>query len=118
MPFYNTIMIYTLHYKLRNRIEFITFRASSVWCIWKGRKISTQDGSDKDVDRRIGLARGTWQALGKVWNSKDLNKICVYEALVLSTLVYNAETRILKEKQKQRLRVFELAGPQMIEEIR
>jgi len=34
--------------------------------------VRTQEGLDKDVERRIGLARGTWQALGKMWSSKDL----------------------------------------------
>ena len=38
--------------------------------VYLGGYISTQEGCDKDVERRIGLARVTWQALGKVWNSK------------------------------------------------
>ena len=42
--------------------------------MYLGGNISTQEGSDKDVERRIGFARGTWQALGKVWNSKELSK--------------------------------------------
>ena len=73
---------------------------------WKKRRtscISKQDESDRDVDR-IGWARGTWQALGKVWNLKDLSKIGTYEALVLGTLLDNAEMWTLKEKQKQRLK--------------
>src|SRR6218665_231179 len=37
--------------------------------MYLGGNISTQD-----VERRIGLARGTLQALGKVWNSKKLSK--------------------------------------------
>src|SRR6218665_1700626 len=80
--------------------------------VYLGGNISTQEGSDKDVERRIGLARGTWQALGKVWNSKELSKATktrMYEVLVLSTLLYNAETWTLREKQKQRLRVFKMA---------
>ena len=62
---------------------------------YMGGTISTQEGSDKDVEKRIGLAMGTWQALGKVWNSKELSKVTktrMYEVLVLSTLLYNAET--------------------------
>ena len=58
------------------------------------------------MERRIGLARGTWQALGKVWNSKELSKATktrMCEVLVLSTLLYNAETWTMKENQKQRL---------------
>src|SRR6218665_1674541 len=80
--------------------------------VYLGGNISTQEGSDRDVERRIGLLSGTWQALRKVWNSKELSKATktrMYEVLVLSTLLYNAETWTMKEKQKQRLRVFEMA---------
>src|SRR6218665_557752 len=41
----------------------------------------------------------------------------MYEVLVLSTLLYNAETWTLREKQKQRLRVFEMTCPRKIEGI-
>ena len=57
-------------------------------CVYLGGNISTQEGSDKDVERIIGLARGTWQVLGKVWHSKELSKATktrMYEVLVLST---------------------------------
>src|SRR6218665_3651372 len=80
--------------------------------VYLGENISTQKGSDRDVDRRIGLARGTWQAFWKVWNSKEpskATKICMYEVLVLSTVLYNAEIWTMREKQKQKLRVFEMA---------
>src|SRR6218665_180516 len=39
----------------------------------------------------------------------------MYETLVLSILLYNAETWTLMEKQKQRLRVFEMACLRRIE---
>src|SRR6218665_3992454 len=80
--------------------------------VYLGGNISTQEGSYKYVERRIGLARGTWQALGKVWNSKELSKATktrMHEVLVLSTQLYNAETWTVKEKQKQRPRAFEMA---------
>ena len=79
-----------------------------------------KNGHDEDVERRIGLARGTWQVLGKVWNSKELSKAtkaCMYEMLVLSTLLYNAETWTMREKQKQILRVFEMACLRKIEGV-
>jgi len=88
--------------------------------VYLGGITSTQEGTDKNVERRIGLARGTWQALGKVWNSKELSKAtktCMYEVLVLSTLLYNAETWTLRKKQQQRLRVFEMACLWKIEGI-
>src|SRR6218665_3118087 len=83
--------------------------------VYHGRKYQ-----HKYVERRIGLARGTWQALGKVWNSKELSKATktrIYEVLVLSTLLYNAETRTMKERQKQRLRVFKIACLRKIEGV-
>src|SRR6218665_184069 len=86
--------------------------------VYLGGIISTQEGTDKDVERRTGLARETWQALGKVWNSKEQSKATktrMYEVLVLSTLLYNAETWTLR--QKQRLRVFEMACLWKIEGI-
>src|SRR6218665_2360104 len=61
--------------------------------VYLGGNISTQEGSDKDMERRIGLAKGTWQALGNVWNSKELSKATKHAGirgslLVLSTLLY------------------------------
>src|ERR1700733_10957459 len=88
--------------------------------VYLGGNISAHGGSDKDVERRIGLARGIWQTLGKIWNSKELSrntKIRMYETLVLSALMYNSETWTLKEKQKQRLRVFEMACLRKIEGV-
>src|SRR6218665_2335759 len=71
--------------------------------VYLGKNISTQKGSDRDVERRIGLARGTWQAFWKVWNSKEpskATKICMYEVLMLSTILYNAEIWTMRKKQK------------------
>ena len=53
-------------------------------------------------------------------SSKDLSKatkIRMDETLVLSTLLYNASTWTLKEKQKQRLAVFEIACLRRIEGV-
>ena len=69
--------------------------------VYLGGNISTQEGSDKDVERRIRLARGTWQELGKVWNSMELSK-ATKTLLVLSNLLSNAETWTLSQRQKQR----------------
>ena len=44
---------------------------------------------ENDVHRRIGLARGTRLALGKVYNFKELSKATktrLYEVLILNTL--------------------------------
>jgi len=88
--------------------------------VYLGGNICTHGGSERDVERRIGLARGIWQALGKIWSSKEMGrptKVRMYETLVLSALLYNSETWTLKETQKQRLRVFEMACLRRIEGV-
>ena len=88
--------------------------------VYLGGTISTNGESEKDINRRIGLARGILQVLGKVWSSKEIGKatkVQMYETLVLSALLYNSETWTLREAQKQRLRVFEMACLRKIEGV-
>lgn len=80
--------------------------------VYLGGKIASEATSEQDVTRRIGLASGVVQTLAKIWRAKDIGlktKIKVYDTLVLSVLLYNAETWTLKETTKQRLRVFEMS---------
>ena len=82
--------------------------------------MSTQKDSTEDVVRRIGLARGILQAMGKVWSSREIGratKVQMYETLVQSVLLYNAETWTLREEQKRRLRVFEMTCLRKIEGV-
>jgi len=79
--------------------------------IYLGGVISSDGTNDKDIGRRIGLASGAMQSLNKIWSAADISKetkVIVYQALILSLLLYNSETWTLKEKDKQRLRVFEM----------
>jgi len=88
--------------------------------VYLGGCIHTTDGPDADVSRRVGLARGIFQNLNKVWGSKEISKatkIQVYESLVLSVLLYNSETWTLKEAQKNRLRVLEMTFLRKIEGV-
>ena len=88
--------------------------------VYLGGNISTNDGSGKDIERRIGLARGMLQTLNRIWTSKELSKqtkMRVYETLVKSVLLYNSETWTLKEKDKARLRVFEMTCLRKIEGV-
>ena len=53
--------------------------------VYLGGTISSNGGSENDVTRRIGLARGIFQNLNQIWTSKELSrptKIQVYETLV------------------------------------
>jgi len=66
------------------------------------------------------LARDVLQLLCDIWSAKNLSnatKICVYETLVLSVLIYNSETWCLTATQAQRLKVFEMACLRKIEGV-
>ena len=55
--------------------------------IYLGGNVSTEDGADGDITRKLGLARGVLKSLCNIWSAKELSKaikICVYETLVLS----------------------------------
>ena len=74
--------------------------------VYLGGLIDAHGGSEKDVERRIGLARGILQRLHRIWRSKEISKttkVRIYETLVLSVLLYNSETWTLKGTQKRRL---------------
>jgi len=48
-----------------------------------------------DITRRIGLASSAMSSLSNIWNTKHLSihtKVCVYQTLVLSILLYASET--------------------------
>ena len=80
--------------------------------IYLGGTISDDASTDKDVQRRTGLACGVMQSLAPIWKSKAIStqtKVKVYETLVLSVLLYNSETWALKESTKKKLRVFEMS---------
>ena len=80
--------------------------------IYLGGTISDDASTDKDVQRRTGLACGVMQSLAPIWRSKAIStqtKVKVYETLVLSVLLYNSETWALKESTKKKLRVFEMS---------
>ena len=79
--------------------------------VYLGGKISDTGGSCEDVERRIGLATGVARSLAEIWKAKDIGagtKIRLYNALVLSVLLYNAETWTMKEELNRKLCVFEM----------
>jgi len=79
--------------------------------VYLGGTISDDATTDNDIQRRIGLACGVMQSLNPVWKSKEISrgtKAKLYEALVLSVLLYNSETWTLKEEANKKLRVFEM----------
>ena len=60
-----------------------------------GSMISRKGDSERDIKIRIGKANAIFGRLNNIWKSKTLNtkiKIRLYESLVMSTLLYAAET--------------------------
>ena len=80
--------------------------------VYLGGTISSRGTNEEDVTRRIDLAAGASRSLTRIWTNKSIKrkpKVRIYEVLVTSLLLYNSETWTLKEKEKQMLRVFEMA---------
>ena len=77
-----------------------------------GSTISDNLSLDPEMNRRIGKAAGTLAKLdSRVWSNKQLTlktKIKVYQACVLSTLLYGSESWTTYAKQEKRLEVFHL----------
>jgi len=75
-----------------------------------GGVISQDARCEQDIRRRINLATGVASSQHTVWKERDLSlKTKVYETLVLSVLLYNAETWTLKVADESRLRAFEIS---------
>ena len=77
-----------------------------------GSTISSNLSLDHEIDRRIAKAAGTMSKLNKrVWSNGLLSlntKTQVYQACVLSTLLYSSEAWTTYAKQESRLEVFHL----------
>ena len=73
---------------------------------------------NKEIDRRIGRACGTFSQLKKrVWENKKLTtktKIAVYRACVLSTLLYGSESWAVYAVQEKRLNTLHLRHLRLI----
>jgi len=77
-----------------------------------GGVISQDARCEADIRRRVNLATGVASSLNTVWESRDISvktKVRVYEALVMSVLLYNSETWTMKGTDESRLRVFEMS---------
>lgn len=77
---------------------------------WKKvKKLGSLLGDEEDVNRRISLANTQFKSLEKIWGTcKNISlpiKLRVYNALVLSVLLYNAGTWGLNEKVSNKLNV-------------
>jgi len=70
--------------------------------VYLGGTICSDTSADRDIARRSGIAAGVARSLRNIWTVKDISKdtkVLVYRSLVLSILLYNAESRTMKTKR-------------------
>jgi hypothetical protein len=75
-----------------------------------GAKLSTEGGTDYDIQDRIAKAQNCFKNLNKIWRSSNITlrvKINFYKPLVKSVLLYGSETWKLTAKQTKQLEVFQ-----------
>ena len=74
-----------------------------------GSTVTFDGGADKDIQSRIGKARGAFLKLCNIWKSSNISrrtKIKIYNSCVLSVLVYGAECWRMTERDISKLSTF------------
>jgi len=80
--------------------------------VYLGGAVSADQWGDKDIERRINLAGGIVKNLDKIWKAWNISKgtkVLLYHISVQAIVLYNAQTRTLKEEQKWKLTVFKMS---------
>jgi hypothetical protein len=90
--------------------------------LYLGSKISRKGDCEVDIQQRIGKAAGVMRSLTRpLWRHHQVSiqtKMRVYNAAVLSVLMYGSETWALTEKQTRKLDAFDLKLQRQIIGIR
>ena len=76
-----------------------------------GAYCSADGTNTKELNCRIGKAAGAFRELDKIWKDRYINlptKMQIYNACVLSTLLYGAECWTLKDRDEKRLDAFDM----------
>ncbi|KAL5010020.1 hypothetical protein ScPMuIL_012325 [Solemya velum] len=74
-----------------------------------GSTVTSKGGADKDIQSRIGKARGAFVKLHNIWRSRNISrktKMKLYNSCVLSVLLYGAECWRMTERDINRLSTF------------
>ena len=79
--------------------------------VYLGGTIADNGSSTNDIKTRIRKAGAAFQRLNSIWTSKNINnhtKRQLYQTLILSILLYGAESWTMKKDDENRLHVFEM----------
>jgi len=85
-----------------------------------GSNITPSNSLDQEISIRIGKAASAFRQLNNIWKSKIKlqTKLKIYSAVVISTLVYGAETWATTKSQEQRLDAFDTRCLRIILRVR
>ena len=72
-----------------------------------GSEVTSSGGLDEELRTRIGRASATFGQLFEIWRSKIETKLRIYNAVVISTLLYGSETWATTLSEEKRLDVFD-----------
>ena len=74
--------------------------------------MATEDGKcDKEIKRRIGIARTAFESMAKILTSGNISielRSCIAKCYIWSTLLYGAETWTLTKVTSDKLEAFEM----------
>ena len=89
-------------------VQILKFDGSPVKCkdnmIYLGSLLSSDGRIDTEISRRLGMAQEEFQLLSRVWNHANLSehkKVEVFNACILSKLIYGIHTAWLTAAQRR-----------------
>ena len=80
--------------------------------VYLGGNIAEDGTCGEDVKTRVRKAGAAFQRLNNIWTSKNISKqtqMQLYQSLILSILLYRADTWTTKEDDENRLNIFEMS---------
>ena len=80
--------------------------------VYLGGTIAEDGTCGEDIKTRVRKAGAAFQRLNNIWTSKNISKqtkMQLYQSLILSILLYGAETWTTKKDDENRLNVFEMS---------
>ena len=78
--------------------------------VYLGSSINESNNVDAELRRRLALAASAFAKLSKVWRNRSIRlhvKLRIYNACVLSVILYSAENWQMTETQEKKLDVFD-----------
>lgn len=79
--------------------------------IYLGSLISNSGNCEKEIGRRIGMAKSAMTSLDKIWKDRNIRRVTkmrLVRTLVFSIFLYGVETWCLRKKERKKIEAFEM----------